>query len=178
MTKERFMFDVPKLYWPRVINPIPNRMRTDGRPFYSVTFPFEALPVELREFADPVHPRDEVEVYRPELKGVIMARMTSMIAPVIVYTDEADKPLFSSTNLPSISGPLSLIECCKVQNIDMDRLFEGVQAKVLVNTYELPPHPDRGNAVKTKIGLAGIAISYNALLKRYDEELEMDGEDL
>ena len=174
--KSRFMFDVPALYWPRVVSPSLNPI--NNKPYFAVTFRFEDLPTELRAFADPIHPRDDVETYRPELAGVIMARMTTQIQPTVVYTDENDKPLFTSANLPSISGPMSLIECCRFQNIDMNRLFEGVAAKVLVNTYELPAHPERGNAVKTKIGLAGLAVSYNAILKRYDEELEMDGEDL
>lgn len=171
MIKERFKFGVQSIYWPAVMSP-----RTyEGKGYFSVTFPYEDLPDDLKEFADPIRPNESVEIYRPDLKGVVMARVTSAIKPTLLVLDDNDKPKFTSATLPAIENMRTLITCCEFQNISVDRLFDGLPAQILVNTYEIDTR-ERGK--RTRIGLLGVAVRYSGLLDRYDQELRLDGDDL
>lgn len=171
MTRQRYKFDTQNIYWPAVMTP----RVFEGKTYFSVTFPYEDLPDDLKEFADPIRPNESVEIYRPDLKGVIMARVTSQIKPMLLLLDDNDKPLYTAVNLPAIEGLRTLIECCEFQGLSIDRLFDGLPAQLLVNTYETDTR-ERGK--KTRIGLMGLAVRYSGLLDRYDQMLELDGEDL
>ena len=169
MIRERYKFSTQAIYWPSVIKP----RAFEGKSYHGVTFPYEDLPDDLKEFADPIRPNESVEIYRPDLKGVIMTRVTSAIKPMLLLLDDHDKPPYTSVNLPAIEGMRTLRDCCEFQSIPVDRLFDGLPALLLVNTYEIDVR-ERGK--KTRIGLMGLAVRYSGLLDRYDQELKLIGE--
>lgn len=145
------------IYYPAVYTPFgnPEHKPHPKNPYFSVTVPWADLDPELRKFAEPRYPRDDFPV-KPELVGVAATNFTSSFAPIVQFKNRTVPELISQMN--------QLRDGCAYTNIKLDSLFDGVEADVSLETYEIK-HAEYGE--KTRLGLRGISVDPGALVHNF-----------